>query len=181
MPLQASQGELCGSFLDIVKVFLLRDIMRCCLYLSDKKVIEEKCHTEKIGVGQFRIMAHNAIMDNFGKKIDPAVVESFIFGRKTDISEKYISVLEKAAENYCRQLTDTMEKYEYDSDFMKLYVAGGGGVLLKRYGKYEPSRNTSILKKFTLLKILLQKKKALLPNFVKKLKNCTPDLTAKRV
>ena len=110
------------------------------IYLSDKKVIEEKCHTEKIGVGQFRIMAHNAIMDNFGKKIDPAVVESFIYGRKTDISEKYISVLEKAAENYCRQLTDTLEKYEYDSDFMKLYVAGGGGALLKRYGKYEPSR-----------------------------------------
>ena len=110
------------------------------IYVSNKKVIEDKCHTEKIGVGQFRIMAYNAMMDNFGKKIEPEIIENFICGRNTDISEKYIAVLEQEAKKYCGQIFDTLYKYEYDPDFMKLFIVGGGGALLKRYGKYDPHR-----------------------------------------
>ena len=74
-----------------------------------------------------------------GKKIEPEIIENFICGRKTDISEKYISVLEQEAKKYCGQIFDTLYKYEYDPDFMKLYIVGGGA-LLKRYGKYDSHR-----------------------------------------
>ena len=44
------------------------------------------------------------------------------------------------AEKYCRKIFDALYRCEYDPDFMKLYVCGGGVQLIRRFGKYNSDR-----------------------------------------
>lgn len=45
------------------------------LYINNKKAVESRCWTEKFGVNQCMIAARNAVMDNFGVKIEEATIE----------------------------------------------------------------------------------------------------------
>jgi len=110
------------------------------MYINNKKPIEEKSYTEKIGVNQFVIAAQNAVTDISGKVIDPAIIQNFILNGTADISKKYLDCLCGAAKNYCNSIFDTLAKYEYDPDFMKLFIAGGGGRLIKNFGSYNSER-----------------------------------------
>ena len=110
------------------------------MYINNKKPIEEKCFTEKIGVNQFVIAAQNAVTDISGKVIDTAIIQNFIIDGTADISENYLACLRETAENYCSEIFDTLAKYEYDPDFMKLFIVGGGGKLIKNFGRYNSDR-----------------------------------------
>lgn len=110
------------------------------IHVFNKKVVESKCHTETIGVQQFRTDAANRVLDKFGKNIDPEIIEMFICGKPANLSEKYVSLLEDTARDYCKMIYDTLTRYGYDRDFAKLYVVGGGGALIKRYADYDKDR-----------------------------------------
>lgn len=110
------------------------------MQIINKKVDESKCFTEKMGVNRYMIAAQNAVSDKFGKHIAPAIVEDFIRHGKADIPEEYTSCLNAEAEKYCTDVMNTLAKYEYEPDFMKLYIVGGGGRFLRRYLKYPPER-----------------------------------------
>ncbi len=110
------------------------------MYINNKKPIEEKSYTEKIGVNQFVIAAQNAVTEVSGKVIDPAIIQNFILNGTADISKNYLDCLRGAAENYCNSIFDTLAKYEYDPDFMKLFIVGGGGRLIKNFGSYNSER-----------------------------------------
>ncbi len=114
------------------------------LLLSRTKVDERKCYTEKLGVEQYKIAAKNAVMDKFGKQIDICVIEEFIRNGKAHIPDQYNDVLASEAERYAAKLMDTLYKYDYDPDFMTLYVVGGGHCLLKRYGKYDENKTVFV-------------------------------------
>jgi plasmid segregation protein ParM len=107
---------------------------------STSKVDERKCFTEKLGVEQYKIAAKNAVMDRYGKQIDICVLEEFIRTGTAHIPGHYLEVLKQEAERYANTIMDTLYKYDYDEDFMNLYVIGGGHCLLKRYGKYVPQK-----------------------------------------
>ena len=106
------------------------------LYISDRHADESKSYTEKLGVNQLIISVQNAIMDNTGKKIEPSIIENYFRNGKTYISEKYISLIDNAAKKYCADIFNTLHKYDYEPDFMKLYIVGGGGNIVKRFGTY---------------------------------------------
>lgn len=110
------------------------------MYINNKKPIEKKCFTEKIGVNQFVVAAQNAVTDISGKVIDPAIIQNFILDGTADISENYLACLCETAENYCGEIFDTLAKYEYDPDFMKLFIVSGGGKLIKNFGRYNSDR-----------------------------------------
>lgn len=110
------------------------------MQITNKKPNEKKCYTEKIGVNQFMISALNTVRDNFGKMIDPAIIENFILNGTADISENYLACLRETAKNYCNSIFETLGKYDYDPDFMRLYIVGGGGRLIKNFGKYNSDR-----------------------------------------
>ncbi len=45
------------------------------MYINNKKPVESKCYTEKLGVNQCMIAAKNAVLDRLGIKIDEVIVE----------------------------------------------------------------------------------------------------------
>ena len=110
------------------------------LQINNKKPIEEKCVTEKLGVNQHMIAVQKAVMAAYGKKIDPEVVELFIRNGETNVSDNYKNIFREEAEKYCRKIFNALYRCEYDPDFMKLYVCGGGVKLIRRFGKYNFDR-----------------------------------------
>lgn len=110
------------------------------MYVNNKKPIESKCWTEKIGVNQCMIAAKNHIMDLYGIKIDDSIVENFLRYGTVDVTPKYLEALQKVATEYVEDIFDTLKKYEYDPDTVRLHILGGGGCLVKNFGVYDKDR-----------------------------------------
>ena len=107
------------------------------LYILNKKPLESKSWTEKLGVNQLVIKAKNAVMDNFGVKIDESIVEQFIRFGKADIGVKYLELLHRTAVEYANDIFTALRNYEYNPELMKLYVIGGGGCIIKNFAEYD--------------------------------------------
>lgn len=114
------------------------------MYINNKKPIESKCWTEKLGVNQCMIAAKNSIMDKFGVKIEDSVVEQYLRFKKADISKEYLDCLNSVATEYTEQIFSALRRYEYNSGLMRLYIIGGGGCLVENFGKYDKDRVTII-------------------------------------
>ena len=110
------------------------------LYMQDKKPVENKAWTEKLGVNQLVIRARNAVMDNYGVKIDESIIEQYIRYGQADISEKYIDLLHTAAVQYTKDVFAALNRYDYNPELMKLYITGGGGRIIKNFGEYDTER-----------------------------------------
>lgn len=114
------------------------------MYINNKKPVESKCYTEKIGVNQGIIAAKNAILDTLGVKIDDSIIEHIIRFGTADISEKYLSCITNVIKKYCGNIFETLRKYEYNPEIMRLYITGGGGRIVRNFGKYDEKRVTII-------------------------------------
>ena len=128
---------------DFVGINMLVDIgngTMNILYMQDKKPVENKAWTEKLGVNQLVIRARNAVMDNYGVKIDESIIEQYIRYGQADISEKYIELLHTAAVQYTKDVFAALNRYDYNPELMKLYIAGGGGRIIKNFGEYDTER-----------------------------------------
>lgn len=114
------------------------------MYINNKKPVESRCYTEKIGVNQCVITVKNAVLDMLGVKIDESIIEHIIRFGTADISEKYLSCITDVVKNYCGDIFETLRKYEYNPEIMRLYITGGGGRIIKNFGKYYEKRVTII-------------------------------------
>lgn len=114
------------------------------MYINDRKPVESKCWTEKLGVEQCVIRVKNAVMDRFGTALDDTHIKSIIMTGSADISDKYLAVIRPVIEGYCTDIFDALRKYEYNPDTMRLYIVGGGSKLIKNFGTYEKDRVTVI-------------------------------------
>ena len=112
------------------------------LYINNKKAVESRCWTEKFGVNQCMIAAKNAILDNFGVKIDEAIIEQVLRYGTANIGKSYLDCITAVAERYVADIFVTLRRYEYDPELMRLYIVGGGGCLVKHFGRYDENRVT---------------------------------------
>ncbi|MCL2072063.1 MAG: ParM/StbA family protein [Oscillospiraceae bacterium] len=110
------------------------------MYINNRKPVESKCWTEKVGVNQCVITAQNAVMDSTGAKIDGTVIENVIRKGTADISVKYLDCIVGVCKKYAAELFETLRKYEYNPDLMKLFVVGGGGCMIKHFADYDKNR-----------------------------------------
>lgn len=114
------------------------------LYISNKKPVESRCWTEKAGVNQCMIAAKNAVLDNFGIKIDDSVIETILCKGSADIAKPYLDCVLQTAKQYVNNIFAILRKYEYNPDLVRLYIVGGGGCLIKNFGNYDKERVTII-------------------------------------
>ena len=84
--------------------------------------IRSKCWTEKLGVEQCVIRIKNAVMDKFGTALDDTHIKSIIMTGKADISEKYLDVIRPVISGYCKDVFDSLRKYDYNPDMMRRYI-----------------------------------------------------------
>lgn len=114
------------------------------LYIQNKKPIESKSWTEKLGVNQLVIKAKNAVMDSFGVNIDESIIGQYIRFGTSDVSDRYLQILHKTAVEYTEDIFSALRNYEYNPELMKLYIIGGGGCAVKNFAAYDTD-NTEII------------------------------------
>ena len=112
------------------------------LYIQNRKAVESRCWTEKFGVNQCMIAAQNAVLDSFGVKIDEQTVGAVLRFGTADIGKPYLDCITKAAKQYAEAIFETLRRYEYNPDLMRLIVVGGGGCILRHFGTFDENRVT---------------------------------------
>lgn len=103
------------------------------MYINNRKPVESKCWTEKLGVDQCMISAQNAVLDKFGARIDETIIENIIRSGKANISKKYLDCITGPIRIYAEKVLNVLEKYEYNSELMRLYITGGGVSIMKNF------------------------------------------------
>ena len=74
--------------------------------------------------------------------IDDATIEAVMRFGKADIDEKYLTTIRTAAAKYVEGIMRRLREHEYNPALVRLYIVGGGGGLVKNFGKYDPNRVT---------------------------------------
>ena len=90
------------------------------------------------------IATKNAVLDNFGIKIDDSVIETILCKGSADIAKPYLDCVLQTAKQYVNNIFAILRKYEYNPDLVRLYIVGGGGCLIKNFGNYDKERVTII-------------------------------------
>lgn len=103
------------------------------MYINNRKPVESKCWTEKLGVNQCMISVQNTVLDKFGAKIDETIIKDIIKHGKSNIGQKYLDCITEQIRIYAEKILEVLEKYEYNSELMRLYIAGGGVSIMKNF------------------------------------------------
>ena len=109
------------------------------MYINNKRPVESKCYTEKLGIDQCMTAAKNAVLDKFGIKIEDTIIENIIRNGNANIGKKYLDCITAQIRIYSEKVLDTLEKYEYNSELMKLYITGGGVSVIKNFAEIDLS------------------------------------------
>ena len=114
------------------------------LHLNNGKPDVQRMYTEVFGTHQCVKAINDAIMQHFQETVPEAVIMEVLKSGKADIAKDYLKVMQKTAEDYVQEIFNHLKVHEYNPNLMKLLIAGGGGCLVKNFGKYDPKRVTII-------------------------------------
>ena len=110
------------------------------MYINECRPSEKKCFTEKYGTNQCMLAVRESLMKQYGVSVDETVLERVIKTGTADIGEKYLTVIRNTASEYVEGIFRRLREHEYDEELMRLYVVGGGGCMIKNFGKFNPER-----------------------------------------
>ena len=85
-----------------------------------------------------------AARTEYGVTIDDTIIEQIIRTGKADISQRYLDTTRTVISVYCNRIFETLQKYEYDPDLMRLFIVGGGARVIRGFGKYDADRVTIV-------------------------------------
>ena len=112
------------------------------MYINNSRPVLGKCFTEKYGIHQCMLAVREAIMREHQVSIDDATIEAVMRFGEADIDDKYLATIRVAVTNYVDGIMQRLREHEYNPALMRLYIVGGGGCLVRNFGKYDPNRVT---------------------------------------
>ena len=107
--------------------------------LVNGKPNDQHCWTEVLGVNQCVLTVRKQMTDKYGIDMPETVIEQFLRTGTTNISRELLDSLTAIVRGYVTGLFDALRVHGYDARLMKLFVMGGGGCLMKHFGKYDPN------------------------------------------
>ena len=96
--------------------------------------------TEEYGVKQCVGRIKDVLMDIFHEKVPEETITDFLIHGTADISDEYLTVMEKAAKEYAQGVFRILREHDYNPRAMTLYVVGGGGCLIRNFADYDKKR-----------------------------------------
>ena len=106
--------------------------------LVNGKPNDQHCWTEVLGVNQCVLTARKQMMDKYGIDMPENVIEQFLRTGTANLARELLDNLTDIVRGYVTGLFDALRVHGYDARLMKLFVMGGGGCLVKNFGKYDP-------------------------------------------
>ena len=110
------------------------------VYINNCKPRPDKYYTDKLGVNTCVLQIRNALCAACGSVPSDEMIEEYLIAGKTNVSERYLSVMEEEAKKYVKDIFNKLVEYEYNPELMKLYFIGGGGNIIRHFGDYDPER-----------------------------------------
>ena len=107
--------------------------------LVNGKPNDQHCWTEVLGVNQCVLTVRKQMMDKYGIDMPESVIEQFLRTGTANLARELLDNLTDIVRGYVTGLFDALRVHGYDARLMKLFVMGGGGCLVKNFGKYDPS------------------------------------------
>ena len=103
--------------------------------------------TEKYGVYQCMLAVREQMMRIHHATPNETVITNILKKGTGDIAPDYLETVIKTAREYTAGIFRILRERGYDPKLMKLYVVGGGGCLIRNFGKYDKKQvfiNTDI-------------------------------------
>ena len=112
--------------------------------INDRKPVLEQCFTEKYGTYQCVLKAREALTRLCGRTVPDVTIEQVMREGTADVAPEYVQVIREAAADYAAEIMRKLREHEYDPKTMRLWIVGGGGCLIRNFGRYDPNRVTII-------------------------------------
>lgn len=133
-------AAIAASLQDYKGVHMLADIgngTMNTLVITNGRPVSDKKFTDKIGVHECVKKIMNEVQAECGKIPDESVIEDFLISGTSEVSERIQAVMHREAVKYTEMIFDKLSEYEYDPELVKLHIIGGGGCLIRNFGKYD--------------------------------------------
>ena len=110
------------------------------LYLINGKPQSGKMFTEKIGVYQCTLAVREAFLRQTRRELNDAIIDEVLCTGTANIDAADLAIIQTTAAAYVEELFRRLREHGYDERTMTLWITGGGGCLVKHFGKTDPQR-----------------------------------------
>ena len=111
------------------------------LYVVNGKPQNENMATERFGTHQCMLAVRERYeRETKGRRLHDSVIEEIFRTGTADIPEADMEIVSEAIREYVNGIYERLRDHGYDVNTMRLVVTGGGGCLLKHFGKYDKSK-----------------------------------------
>ena len=110
------------------------------LYLINGKPQSGQMFTEKFGVYQCILAVREAFLRQTRRELNDAIIDQVLCTGTADIDADDLAIIRTSAAAYVEELFRRFREHGYDERTMTLWITGGGGCLVKHFGKVDPHR-----------------------------------------
>ena len=110
------------------------------LYVVNGKPQSGKMFTEKFGVHQCTVDVREAFMRQTHRELNDAIIDEVLRNGTADIREEDLRIIRDSATEYVDGIFRRLREHGYDENTMTLYVTGGGGCLVRHFGRFNSER-----------------------------------------
>ena len=110
------------------------------LYMVNGRPQSGKMYTEKFGTYQCTLAIREMFMQKTQREINDAIIEEVLCTGTASIPTADIKIIRMIAKEYVDGIFRRLREHGYDEGTMMLYITGGGGCLVKNFGKVNSDR-----------------------------------------
>ena len=110
------------------------------LYMVNGRPQSGKMYTEKFGTYQCTLAIREMFMQKTQREIKDAIIEEVLCTGTASIPAADIKIIRMIAKEYVEGIFRRLREHGYDEGTMMLYITGGGGCLVKNFGKVNADR-----------------------------------------
>ena len=110
------------------------------LYVNDGVPLSAKMFTEKFGTYQCTLAVREAFLRQTQREIGDAIIEKVLITGTANITSSDLKIIRSVAAEYVKDIFRRLREHGYDENTMMLYIAGGGGCLVKNFYKFNADR-----------------------------------------
>lgn len=114
------------------------------LFMVNGKPDENRCFTEELGVKQCVTAIRKELSNRYALNIEEQIIQQALLTGSADLDQPYLDLIFSVARQYVATIFDTLHSYGYDARTMRLFMVGGGGVLVQNFGQYDKKRTEII-------------------------------------
>lgn len=111
------------------------------LYIVNGKPLSGKMFTEKYGTYQCTLSVREEFLRKTGREISDYIIDDVLKdGTCENITPQDLKIVKSIASDYVSDIFSRLREHGYDEGTMKLHITGGGGCLIKNFGKYDRNK-----------------------------------------